>query len=104
MRVADPTVTDRLSDVASGETHRPGGIQPSTRTGGVKLALPHEAFFQVNTEGGKLFETISEALGDGHDATLLDLYCGVGATGMIVGRAHRSILGVDRRVCCRDRA
>ena len=91
------TVTDRLSDVAAGETRQVWGDPTvSLQMGGVKLALPHEAFFQVNTEGAKvLFETIAEALGDGHDATLLDLYCGVGAIGMIVGRQHRSILGVE---------
>ncbi len=91
------TVTDRLSDVASGETRQIWGEPTvSFEMGGVQLSLPHEAFFQVNTEGARvLFETITEALGDGHDATLLDLYCGVGAIGMIVGRQHRSILGVE---------
>lgn len=91
------TVTDRLSDVASGETRQVwGDPKVSLQVAGVTLSLPHDAFFQVNTEGAKiLFATISEALGEGRDATLLDLYCGVGAIGMIVGREHRSVLGVE---------
>ena len=91
------TTTDRLSDVASGDTQRTWG-DPLVRLemAGVQLALPHDAFFQVNTEGARvLFETVAEALGEPGDATLLDLYCGVGAIGLIVGQGHREILGVE---------
>jgi tRNA/tmRNA/rRNA uracil-C5-methylase (TrmA/RlmC/RlmD family) len=63
---------------------------------GVRLRLPHQAFFQVNTAGARiLFETIREALGPSSGATLLDLYCGVGAIGLVLGRAYERVLGVE---------
>jgi len=91
------TTTDRLSDVAVGDTQRIWGCPEVTfQMNGIRLALPHEAFFQVNTEGAKiLFSTIDEALGDRQGATLLDLYCGVGAIGLIVGKGYAKIIGVE---------
>jgi len=92
------TVTDRLSDVAQGETkailHGVPTVQ--IRIGDVKMDLPHEAFFQVNTAGAAiLFKTIAEALGDADGATLLDLYCGVGAIGLVLGGGFERVIGIE---------
>jgi 23S rRNA (uracil1939-C5)-methyltransferase len=92
------TVTDRMSDVASGETAAVlyGESTVDFEMNGVRLRLPHQAFFQVNTDGARiLFETIREALGPPAGATLLDLYCGVGAIGLVLGREYERILGVE---------
>jgi 23S rRNA (uracil-5-)-methyltransferase RumA len=92
------TVTDRMSDVAQGETRAVlyGESTVSIELGGVKMALPHEAFFQVNTEGAAiLFDTISEALGAPSGATLLDLYCGVGAIGLVLGQQFDRVIGIE---------
>ncbi len=92
------TVTDRLSDVAQGTVQAQLFGEPhlTMNMRGVKMTLPHEAFFQVNTEGAHiLFEAIAEALGETKGATLLDLYCGVGAIGLIVGQHFERIIGIE---------
>jgi len=92
------TVTDRVSDVASGETAAVlyGQSTVDFEMNGIRLRLPHQAFFQVNTAGARiLFETIREALGPADGATLLDLYCGVGAIGLVLGGEYERVLGVE---------
>ena len=92
------TVTDRLSDVAQGETRAVLHGEPTVTiaVNDVRMTLPHEAFFQVNTAGAEvLFDTITEALGDATGATLLDLYCGVGAIGLVLGRRFDRVIGVE---------
>jgi len=92
------TVTDRVSDVAQGETRAilHGASTVNIDMVDVKMTLPHDAFFQVNTPGAAiLFETISEALGVSEGATLLDLYCGVGAIGLVLGRQFDRVIGIE---------
>jgi 23S rRNA (uracil-5-)-methyltransferase RumA len=91
------TVNDRLADVAQGETRKIWG-DPMVRfeMKGLKLQLPHEAFFQVNTAGASvLFDTIGEALGPAENTSLLDLYCGVGAIGLVLGGGYERVVGVE---------
>lgn len=90
--------TDRLSEVAQGEVRAVlhGSDTLQIALGPVQLELPHDAFFQVNTEGAKrLFATIAEALGEG--GTLFDLYCGVGAIGLYVGRSFDEVVGIEQQ-------
>jgi 23S rRNA (uracil1939-C5)-methyltransferase len=94
-------VTDRLSDVAQGELtevfHGVPWVEQSL--GGVPMRLPHDAFFQVNAQGAEiLLQTIREALGPPLGATLLDLYCGVGALGLALGSGYERVIGIDSTV------
>jgi 23S rRNA (uracil1939-C5)-methyltransferase len=91
-------VTDRLSDVAQGDERAVlyGVSHLEVTLGGVRMHLPHDAFFQVNTAGAEvLIETIREALGPPQGGGLLDLYCGVGAIGLALGRAWSPVIGID---------
>ena len=96
--------TDRLSEVAQGDLravlHGPASME--VRLGGVTLQLPHDAFFQVNTEGAEvLLETIEEALlpdtsvSRADAGTLLDLYCGVGAIGLALQHRFANVIGIE---------
>jgi 23S rRNA (uracil1939-C5)-methyltransferase len=94
-------VTDRLNDVAQGELREVfHGVPWVEQTlGGVRMRLPHDAFFQVNAEGAEvLLRTIREALGPPVGATLLDLYCGVGALGLALGSGYDRVIGIDTTV------
>lgn len=91
-------VTDRLNDVAQGDLrevfHGVPWVQQTL--GGVSMQLPHDAFFQVNSQGAQiLLQTIREALGPPQGATLLDLYCGVGALGLALGSGYERVVGID---------
>jgi tRNA/tmRNA/rRNA uracil-C5-methylase (TrmA/RlmC/RlmD family) len=89
-------VHDGLSDVATGELRAvlAGSPDLEIEIAGAALSLPHGGFFQVNTPGAALlYERIREALGSG--GTLLDLYCGNGAIGIVLARAFDRVLGVD---------
>ena len=96
-------VTDRLAEVAEGELRAVLHGDPGLRVtlGGGALALPHDAFFQVNTPGAQiLIDRIGRALfGNAnlayHGGTLLDLYCGVGAIGLALASAVDRVLGVE---------
>ncbi len=96
-------VTDRLSEVAEGELARVLHGEPVLRfeVAGLRLELPHDAFFQVNTAGAEmLLEAVAAAArpaaGDAGD-TLVDLYCGAGFLGLGLARrgAFRRVVGVE---------
>jgi len=56
-----------------------------------------EAFFQVNTKAALLlFQKAREYAALSHDETLVDLYCGVGALTLFVGRDAGHALGVEQ--------
>jgi 23S rRNA (uracil1939-C5)-methyltransferase len=67
----------------------------------LRLELPHDGFFQVNSEGALvLLDTIEEALAadlpPGPIAgTLLDLYCGSGALGLALSSRFSRVIGVE---------
>jgi len=91
-------VTDRISDVAQGEERAVlhGVDHLEVVLGGVQMQLPHDAFFQVNSAGAEvLLKTIREALGPPTGRALLDLYCGVGAIGLALGRDYAPVVGID---------
>lgn len=84
-------VTDNPAEVSAGEVREVLAGRPWLRVdlGTVELRLPHDAFFQVNTEGARvLLDVVDEALRPGGHRpgpALLDLYCGVGAIGLALG-------------------
>ncbi len=94
---------DGVAEVATGPLRRvlAGSPELRLRLGGRALTLPHDAFFQVNSEGAeRLLARVGDALfgaGGARGGTLLDLYCGVGALGL--GLADRleggRVLGVE---------
>jgi 23S rRNA (uracil1939-C5)-methyltransferase len=91
-------VTDRLSDVAIGEERAllHGVSHLDMGLGDARMHIPHDAFFQVNTAGAEvLLDTIRDALGPPSGRALLDLYCGVGAIGIALGRDYGPVVGVD---------
>ena len=91
-------VTDRLNDVAQGTVQEVFHGVPwvQQELGGVPMRLPHDAFFQVNAAGAQvLLQVIGEALGTPQGATLLDLYCGVGALGLALGEGYDRVIGID---------
>ncbi len=94
-------VTDRLSDGAQGEERAVfHGVPWLEQTlGGVRMRMPHDAFFQVNADGAEvLLQAIREALGAPQGATLLDLYCGVGALGLALGAGYDRVIGIDTTI------
>lgn len=93
-------VNDGVAEVARGELRRvlAGTDTLTVKLGAATLELPHDAFFQVNSEGAEvLVETIAEAagLGAGPPATLVDLYCGVGAIGLALSDRVAHIIGIE---------
>jgi 23S rRNA (uracil1939-C5)-methyltransferase len=89
-------VNDGVSDVATGRLAAVLAGTPDIEiaVAGVALSLPHDGFFQVNTPGAELlYERIGEALGSG--GTLLDLYCGNGAIGIVLASRFDRVIGVE---------
>lgn len=106
-------VTDRHADVARGELRAVlhGSQTLSVTLGCATLQLPHDAFFQVNTEGAAvLVDTVAEALGlhTQPGGVLADLYCGVGALGLALSDRVDRILGIEEHAgaiaCARENA
>ena len=63
---------------------------------GVRLRVPAEAFFQVNTAGAEtLVRLVAEAAGLREGDVLLDGYAGVGLFAATVGRAAERIITID---------
>lgn len=90
-------VNDSVADVAEGALREVlhGQAELSITVNGLPMRLPPDAFFQVNTEGaGQLFDRIGAMLGQG-PGTLLDLYCGVGAIGLVLASAGQRVIGVE---------
>ncbi|MCK6507277.1 23S rRNA (uracil(1939)-C(5))-methyltransferase RlmD [Myxococcota bacterium] len=89
-------VNDGVAEVATGALRAVlhGSPELQVTVGGTTLDLPPEAFFQVNSAGAAvLFDRIGAALGEG--GTLLDLYCGVGAIGLHLGRRFDHVVGIE---------
>lgn len=105
--------TDRLSDVAEGDLAEVLYGEPwlELPAGRHALRLPHDGFFQVNTDAtALLLDTIAAALqppasGGG---LLLDLYCGVGAIGLHLADRFAEVIGIELNpasiVCARENA
>jgi len=90
-------VNDGVADVASGELRAVlrGRDHLFFQLGPARLQIPHDGFFQVNTEGAALLiGIIEQALGEGGGA-LLDLYCGVGAIGLSLSHRYDRIVGIE---------
>ncbi len=93
-------VNDGVAEVARGELAAVfhGEARLHHRLGAATLALPHDAFFQVNSAGAEvLVETIAQAAGlDRERAPVLaDLYCGVGAIGLALADRVDRVVGVE---------
>lgn len=84
---------DGVSDIAGGDVTASWGA-PTLREElhGRTFQLSPQAFFQTSTEGAAvLYDTVGEALGRG--GTLLDLYCGVGAIGLVLADGFDRVVG-----------
>ncbi len=91
-------VTDSVAEVARGELKAVlhGSPDLSVQLGAATLTLPHDAFFQVNSEGAEvLVQTIGEALELDGTGTLVDLYCGVGAIGLALSDRVERLVGIE---------
>jgi len=93
-------VNDGVAEVARGELravlHGTSDLQVTL--GAAAFTLPHDAFFQVNSQGAEvLVETIADALGltDGVREPLVDLYCGVGAIGLALSDRVGRLVGIE---------
>lgn len=92
-------VTTSKATVAYGETeivhHGSGRIHDVI--GGVRFTISADSFFQTNTgQAERLFEIAAEAAGLEEGDTLLDLYCGAGTVGLVMGGPATRILGLEQ--------
>lgn len=93
-------VNDGVAEVARGELRAVlhGTPDLAVSLGAASLTLPHDAFFQVNSDGAEvLLATIGEALGleEGVREPLVDLYCGVGAIGLALSDRVDRLVGIE---------
>ncbi|MCB9663180.1 MAG: 23S rRNA (uracil(1939)-C(5))-methyltransferase RlmD [Alphaproteobacteria bacterium] len=84
---------DGVSDIAGGEVEATWGRATlREELAGRHFELAPQAFFQTSTEGAEvLYGTVGEALGRG--GTLVDLYCGVGAIGLVLADGFDRVIG-----------
>lgn len=89
-------VNDGLADVARGTERRVWGRSfVEEYLDDTRYRLSADAFFQSSTRGAAvLFRTVAKALGEGQ-GTLLDLYCGVGAIGLVLAGHFDRVVGVE---------
>ena len=92
-------VTSAKATVAYGEAeyvlHGPGRIHDEI--GGVRFTISADSFFQTNTgQAERLFELAAEAARLEEGDTLLDLYCGAGTAGLVMGAGARTIVGLEQ--------
>jgi 23S rRNA (uracil1939-C5)-methyltransferase len=97
-------VNPGVADVARGELRlQRGRTTVEERIGPVVLRLSPTAFFQTNTAGARiLYDTVGEALGTG--GVLVDLYCGVGAIGLVLADRFDRVLGIEENADAVDDA
>ncbi len=63
---------------------------------GLRFKISAHSFYQVNHDGAEiLFNTARELLSVSDEDILLDLYCGIGAVGMIVGQKAKELIGIE---------
>lgn len=89
-------VHEGVSDVATGPIEQVWGT-PSLqeRLGPITYTLSPDTFFQTNTPGALvLYDTIAAALPE-TTATLVDLYCGVGAIGLYLADRCERLWGFE---------
>lgn len=92
-------VTTSKATVAYGEAeyvhHGTGRIHDEL--GGVSFTISADSFFQTNTgQAERLFELATEAAGLREGDTLLDLYCGAGTAGLVMGAKAERIVGLEQ--------
>lgn len=92
-------VTSAKATVAYGEAeyvlHGPGRIHDEI--GGVRFTISADSFFQTNTgQAERLFELAADAAGLQEGDALLDLYCGAGTAGLVMGAGARTIVGLEQ--------
>lgn len=78
-------------------THLAGAATISEKLGDLAYELSPASFFQVNTaQADVLYQTGKEMLGTlAPDATILDLYCGIGTIGSFIAGRKQPLYGVD---------
>jgi 23S rRNA (uracil1939-C5)-methyltransferase len=92
------SVTDRLSQVAAGESERvlAGDGRIREKLGGRTFEISSGSFFQTNTEqAGRLFGTVAELAGWKGGELVYDLYCGTGAIGICLADRVGEVVGIE---------
>ncbi|MDD4701461.1 MAG: class I SAM-dependent RNA methyltransferase [Desulfovibrio sp.] len=80
--------------------HDPAASRMWLPLGGKHFCLDVASFFQVNTASAQLLAETAEGMFERHvpqtNPALLDLYCGVGAPGLLLGRRCGRLLGLEQ--------
>jgi 23S rRNA (uracil1939-C5)-methyltransferase len=93
--------------LAAGESILAGRDYLVAVVDGDRFMVPSDAFFQPNaTACATLRRAVIEAISNGADATILELYCGVGFFTLALARHAGSVVAVEgsRRACAAARA
>ena len=62
----------------------------------LKFEISPPSFYQVNPlQAVNLFEKVKEYVGTANEASILDLYCGVGSIGLTLADSAKEIIGVE---------
>ena len=63
---------------------------------GLSFKISPFSFFQTNSRGAEqLYSTVREFLGDSHDKTIFDLYCGTGTIAQIAAQSAKKVIGIE---------
>ncbi len=63
---------------------------------GLRFKISPFSFFQTNSRGAEvLYNTAIDFIGDSHDKTVFDLYCGTGTIGQIIARKAKQVIGIE---------
>ena len=90
-------INDEVADVARGTLRQAWG-RPTLeeRLGDVAIEVGPDSFLQTNTAGCVvLYDTVREVIGSG--GTLVDLYCGAGAIGLVLASQFDCVVGIEER-------
>jgi 23S rRNA (uracil1939-C5)-methyltransferase len=92
------SVTDRLSQVAAGDTERvlAGDGRIREKLGDRVFEISSGSFFQTNTaQAERLFRTVADLAGWKGTERLYDLYCGTGAIGIFLADKVGEVVGIE---------
>jgi 23S rRNA (uracil1939-C5)-methyltransferase len=92
------SVTDRLSQVAAGETERvlSGDGRIHEKLGNRVFEISSGSFFQTHTaQAVRLFATVAELAGWNGTERVYDLYCGTGAIGICLADKVGEVVGIE---------
>ena len=91
-------MNDSLSDVVRSDETRIlyGKDFFYDRLLGLEFKITPFSFFQPNTKGAEvLYKTVREYIGDIHDLTVFDLFCGTGTISQVLAPVSNEVVGVE---------